>query len=182
LIFDIPAFTLCLQRFLKIGHGFRITLFPIINRESEPQRSGSIVISRPGLTDGNNGRVLFEFNEVERFLASCLFAAEGCATVSVFVAAEHVEDEGLHCVEDVSSGDLNTRQINASSLADLLLDILGLDIDGSRNVVDYGLYSRNVDRHSLNVCVVFAVRDRADRLDALQRFSNQTGDETRGCG
>jgi hypothetical protein len=168
MIFDIPAFTLCLQRLQEIRHGFRITLFSVINGESEPHRSGSIVISCPGLTDGNNGRVLLEFDEVQRFLTSCLFAAAEEAGVSVLFAAKHFRElEDLHCVENVSSGNLDTRQIDASSLADLFLDILGFDVDGTRNVVDYSLYSRNVDGHPLNVCVIFAVRDRADRLDAL---------------
>jgi hypothetical protein len=183
MIFDIPASLLCLQRFLEIGHGLRITLFPIIDREPEAHRSGSIIISCPSFTDGNNGRVLLEFDEVERFLASCLFAAEVKVGVSVLCAArDHAKREDLHCVENVSSGNLDTRQIDASSLADLFLDILGFDVDGTRDVIDYGLYPRNVDGHSLDVCVVFAVRDRADRLDALQWFSNQTRDETRGGG
>lgn len=87
----------------------------------------------------------------------------------------------LHCLQNISGGDLDARQVDTPRLANFLLDILCLDVDRTRNVFHDCLHPRHVDRHAFDRLIIDTVRDWTDRLDTLQRLSYEARDEARGC-
>lgn len=87
-----------------------------------------------------------------------------------------------HCIKNIPSRNLDTRQVDATGLSNFLLDILCFDVDGAGDIVNYSLHPRDVDGHAVDRFIVFAISDRTDGLDSLEGFSDQTRNETRGCG